>query len=108
VDHQRQLPPSKKLAFAALSLVVGCVFALALAEAALRLLGIGYGNAPLETHPILHHVHPRNYSFLSYKPNDAYDGVHVYYSTDRRVVSSSEWHIHDLAREPLINAVARL
>ena len=33
-------------------------------EGALRVMKIGYGNAPLEGSKILHHEHPKDYSFL--------------------------------------------
>jgi hypothetical protein len=92
------LSTRKKFAFASLSVIAGCVSALALAEVGLRLLGIGYGNAPLESHPILHHVHPKNYSFLSHTPSNEYGGFHVYYGPDRRRVSWSEWHSSNLLR----------
>ena len=69
----------KKLLFPLFSLIVGTTFALALVEAGLRLLGVGYGNAPLESDPLLHHVHPKQYTFLSYTPNNEYGGFHVHY-----------------------------
>src|SRR5262245_56876908 len=87
-----------QIAFASLSFIVGCVSALALAEVGLRLLGVGYGHAPLESHPILHHVHPKNYSFLSHTPNNEFGGFYVHYGPDRRRISSSEWHSPNLLR----------
>lgn len=55
---------------AGLSLLVG----LLLVEGTLRLLGIGYGNAPFDPDPVLHHVNPRNYSYRSYSPLGEYGG----------------------------------
>jgi len=43
------LPARKKIAFACLLVIVSSVSGLAIAEVGLRLLGIGYGNAPLES-----------------------------------------------------------
>ena len=85
------LPPGKRAAFAFMSLIASTAFALALAEITLRLVGIGYGNAPLETHPILHHAHPKNYTFLSHTPSNEYGGFHVYYGDDGRTIPISEW-----------------
>lgn len=35
-------------------------------EIVLRVAKIGYGSAPLENSPVFHHVHPKNYTYLSY------------------------------------------
>jgi hypothetical protein len=86
-------PRRKKTAFARPYIIVSAsaLFALALAEAALRLLDMGYGNAPMEPHPILHHVHPRDYTYLAHSASGEYGGFHVYYGDDRRSMSASEW-----------------
>lgn len=55
------------------------IFALLLAEIALRLLGIGYGNSPLESHPRLHHIHPSNYSYFVHDPAGEYGGHRIYF-----------------------------
>ena len=52
---------------------------LALMEAVFRLLGFGYGNATLDDDPLLHHVHPANYAYLSYSPSNEYGGHLVIY-----------------------------
>ena len=69
----------KAVAFSLIAIAVGCLGALLLAEVALRIAGIGYGNAPLVSDPILHHVHPRNYRFLSHDPAGEYGGFPIYY-----------------------------
>jgi hypothetical protein len=81
----------KRVIFPLISLMIGFVFACFIVESFLRLLGIGYGSAPLVSDPILHHVHPRNYTFLSHAPNNEYGGFHVYYDHDRYSVSEAEW-----------------
>jgi len=48
-------------------------------EVFLRLTDNGYGNAPKESDPILHHVHPKNYEFASYDTNGEYGGHKIYY-----------------------------
>ena len=58
-----------------LSMIVG----LFIVEISLRFFDFGYGNAPTESHPVLHHVHPRSYRFLSHTPSGEYGGHHVYY-----------------------------
>lgn len=50
---------------------------LALVEVGLRLLGFGYGNAALNDDPLLHHVHPVDYSYLCYDPSGEYGGHEV-------------------------------
>jgi hypothetical protein len=85
------LPLRKRATFALISIIVSTVFALMLAEMGLRVLGIGYGNAPLETHPILHHAHPKNYMFLSHTPSNEYGSFQVYYGDDGRTIPASEW-----------------
>ena len=54
-----------------------------IAELLLRVLGIGYGNAPLEASRTLHHVHPANYSFRVHDPAGEYGEFSVVYD-DRR------------------------
>jgi len=62
-----------------LLIVISTGIGLLLAEAGLRILGIGYGNVPLEASRYLHHVHPRNYDFLVYDPRGEYGGTRIYY-----------------------------
>lgn len=52
---------------------------LASIEAVFRVLGFGYGNATLNDDPELRHVHPANYSYLSYIPSNEYGGHRVVY-----------------------------
>ena len=81
----------KRVLFPFISLILGFVFACLVVEISLRLLGIGYGSAPLVSDPILHHAHPKNYTFLSHTPNNEYGGFHVYYDHDGYSVSEAEW-----------------
>ena len=64
-------------------LCLGCI----IAEISLRILGIGYGSAPLESDAILHHVHPRNYVFVVHAPSGEYGGHLVRYDEDGCVVN---------------------
>ena len=50
-----------------------------LAEIFLRLTGIGYGNNPMNSDARLHHVHPKNYHFLSYDPRGEFGGFEIFY-----------------------------
>jgi len=73
-----------------LSIILLCmsvVFALFIAEIILRILGIGYGNVPQEAHPVFHHVHPREYRFLSHIPSGEYGGHEVYYNKNRLIAN---------------------
>jgi lysophospholipase L1-like esterase len=58
------------------------LFSLLLAEIFLRVLGIGYGNSPLESSPRLHHLHPANYSYYMHDPAGEYGGHSIYYDQD--------------------------
>ena len=48
-------------------------------EISLRFAGIGYGNSPIELDQRLHHLHPRNYEFVSYHPGGEYIGHKIFY-----------------------------
>src|SRR5262245_24085830 len=63
------------------SIVIG----LALCEAVLRQLDLGFGSAPLESHPVLHHVHPAHYRFRVHTPSGEYGGHSVSYDERGRV-----------------------
>lgn len=73
----------KQIIFPIILVTLGTIVALLIAEFFLRALKIGYGNSPLESHSILHHVHPAGYRFLSYTPTGEYGGHEVYYDKDR-------------------------
>ena len=61
------------------NLIVFLLF-LIIIEIVLRILGLGYSNAPSDNSNKLHHVHPKNSSFLSYDPqNNEYGGHNVFY-----------------------------
>lgn len=72
----------RRIVFPLLAVSLGLAGALALTEAALRLLGLGYGNAPLVSDPVLHHAHPRNYRFVSHDPAGEFGGFPVYYDAE--------------------------
>lgn len=57
------------------------------AELLLRVLGIGYGNAPIESSKTLHHVHPKNYKYYVHDPAGEYGGFVVIYDEFRYRVS---------------------
>lgn len=48
-------------------------------EVSLRILGIGYGSVHMASSAVLHHVHPRDYRFVSYHQSREYGGHVVYY-----------------------------
>jgi len=55
-------------------------------EVALRILGIGYGNVPFDPHPVLHHVNPRHFQYISFSPMGEYGGFPVQFDGERRRV----------------------
>lgn len=62
------------------------LLSIVLVEGALRLMNLGLGNSPIESDPVLHHVHPRNYSFVQQHPSGELGGFPIHYDDSRRVV----------------------
>ncbi|MEY3051126.1 MAG: hypothetical protein RLY31_911 [Bacteroidota bacterium] len=79
----------------ATQLVLGnvLVFAvmLVIVEVILQVAGIGnFGSAPLNPDPVFHHVHPADYTFVSYSPHEEFDPVEVRYDRQGYRVSGQE------------------
>lgn len=72
------------------------IFALILAELLLRLMGVGYGNSPLESHPRLHHLHPANYTFVVHDPAGEYGGHRIYFDAQGYRVPDPEIEVSKL------------
>ena len=60
-------------------ILISTLFSAVLVEILLRLVGIGYGNAPIELNQRLHHLHPRNYEFVFYHPGEEFIGHKIFY-----------------------------
>ena len=60
-------------------ILISTLFSVVLVEILLRLVGIGYGNAPIELDQRLHHLHPRNYEFVSFHPRGEFIGHKIFY-----------------------------
>jgi lysophospholipase L1-like esterase len=71
------------------AITVSLLVSLLVIEGALRAMDLGLGNAPIETDPFLHHVHPRNYSFVQQHPSEELGGFTVHYDADRRVAGNN-------------------
>lgn len=67
------------------SVILGFVIAVLLTEGALRVAGMGYGSSPMESDPFLHHVHPKNYSFIEHHPSGELGGFEIEYNAEGRV-----------------------
>lgn len=63
-------------------LIISTVLSLFLAEGVLRLLGVGYGNGPIDPDPVLHHANPKDYQFMVHTPSKEYGGHIIYYDHD--------------------------
>tara|TARA_Y200000002_G_scaffold311542_1_gene268599 strand:+ start:362 stop:1408 length:1047 start_codon:yes stop_codon:yes gene_type:complete len=61
------------------TLVISLLLSFFVAELIFRSLEIGYGNNPLESSKIYHHVHPLNYTFRIHDPHGEYGGHNIYY-----------------------------
>ncbi len=86
----------RKVLLSLAAVLIGSVAAVVLMEVGLRIAGIGYGNAPVLSDPVLHHVHPRNYRFLSHKPGGEYGGFTVFYDSAGLVADPD----HELVYDP--------
>ena len=75
------------------------VFALLLAELCLRILGIGYGNSPLESSARLHHLHPANYSYFVHDPAGEYGGYSIYFDNEGYRIPDPNIEISNLPPE---------
>ena len=69
-----------------IGLLIGFVFV----EVGLRATGMGFGNSPMEPDPFLHHVHPRNYSFIQQHPSGELGGFEIRYNDEGRMSLSDE------------------
>lgn len=73
------------LRFKLAALLLGLLAALVGAEILLRAANLGFGNSPMEPDPFLHHVHPKNYSFVQQHPSGELGGFSIEYNADGRV-----------------------
>ena len=67
------------------ALLIGLLLAFAIVEIGLRLTGMGFGNSPMEPDAFLHHVHPKNYSFIQEHPSGELGGFKIEYNSEGRV-----------------------
>ena len=72
----------KALAFRSIAITFSLAVSVIVCELVMQLVSVGYGSAPLESDPILHHRHPHQYRFVSHTPSDEYGGHTVYYDSD--------------------------
>jgi hypothetical protein len=74
-----------KFTFRLLAMTVGLLLAFVGVEITLRAMGMGFGNSPMEPDPFLHHVHPRNYTFIQQHPSGELGGFEIQYNEEGRV-----------------------
>jgi lysophospholipase L1-like esterase len=72
-------------AFRVAALFLSLLIAVLAVEIALRAMGMGFGNSPMESDPHLHHVHPRNYTFVQQHPSGELGGFKIEYNAEGRV-----------------------
>jgi len=77
-----------KIIFRLAALTLSLLVAFVLAEAALRIGGMGFGNSPMEPDAFLHHVHPKNYNFVQQHPSGELGGFRIDYNAEGRVIRS--------------------
>jgi len=78
----------KQVAISTSLILISIVVGLGIAEIGLRILDLGYGNAPYDSHPVLHHVHPTSYYYRSHSPGGEYGGHFVYYDQNGLIAES--------------------
>ena len=74
-----------RFVFRLAALGIGLLLAFVAVEIGLRLTGMGFGNSPMEPDPFLHHVHPKNYTFIQEHPSGELGGFKVEYNGEGRV-----------------------
>ena len=73
-----------------MAVMLGLLIAVVMAEAGLRLAGLGFGSSPMEPDAFLHHVHPRNYSYVQAHPSGELGGFEIEYDAEGRVFRGSK------------------
>jgi len=68
----------------------GIIVALLVAEIICRLMGLGYGNAPLEPDLVVDHKHPTNYSFIAHTPSGEFGGFKIRYDNEGLVINPND------------------
>ena len=81
----------RKYIFSVTTIIIVLTISFILLEIILRIAGLGYGNAPLESDPIFHHVHPANYRFVVHTPDNEYGGHTVYYNSARQITNPDSY-----------------
>jgi lysophospholipase L1-like esterase len=89
----------KQNIFSTLAILIGLIAALFLGEVILRIFGLGYGSAPLESDAIVHHKNPSNYRFIVHAPNNEYGGFPVYYDEDGRIANPQKVNNYNQRRD---------
>lgn len=74
-----------KILFRLAALGLGLLLAFVIVEIGLRAAGMGFGNSPMEPDQVLHHVHPKNYSFIQQHPSGELGGFEIQYNAEGRV-----------------------
>jgi hypothetical protein len=73
-----------------IALALGVLLGFIAVEVTLRAMGMGFGNSPMEPDPVLHHVHPRNYTFVQQHPSGELGGFEIEYDGEGRVFRGSK------------------
>lgn len=69
-------------AFKIATVFVSVILALLIIEIVLRMLDLGYGHIPLDSDPVLHHAHPKNYVYTVHDPRGEYGGHKIYFDQE--------------------------
>lgn len=72
----------KKFLVSFLIVNISILFSLVLFEIFLRIIGFGFGAAPVISDNNLHHIHPKNYTYLSYHPTGEFGGHIIQYDNN--------------------------
>jgi len=99
VDEVPETPAARRglrerFLFPLILIGISTLFALVVAEIALRIMGLGFGHSPLLPDPVFHHVHPRDYHFRLTTPTTKEIVDHdVYYDANGEVADPNGPHV---------------
>ena len=81
---------TRQTLFAILSVTMGIAVSLVAFEIGLRVLVKGSGISPREPDPVFHHIHQKDFSFLSFSPDGEWNAGRIYYAPDGTVTRPAD------------------
>jgi hypothetical protein len=73
---------NKLMFFSLISIAIGITVAFIVIEIVLRILGIGYGRSAHISDPFLHHVNPKDFTFVAHSPSGEFEPFVLEYNKE--------------------------